>query len=156
MARKFAGGNLRTRAFARVLGPFVVIVCGAAAAQTTEMYSLTSDLAANSTWAWAFGPFVLLGGLVIVALHPYWRGAAAVVVSTLGWLVVVRGLLMLAFPATFASIARSVIDHGDLWRALCIVCAAIGFYLTYVGWMPVADRAAKPLAAADPDLPRAA
>ncbi|WP_231997247.1 hypothetical protein [Mycobacterium sp. 1245111.1] len=103
------------------------------------MYSLTSDLAANSMWAWVFGPFVLLGGLVIVALHPYWRGLAAVVVSVLGWLVVLRGLLLLAFPATFISVARSVIDQGDLWRGLCIVCAAFGVYLSYIGWMPLAD-----------------
>ncbi len=145
-----------TRAFARVLGPFVVIVCGAAAAHTSEMSSLTSDFAANSVWTWAFGPFVLLAGLVIVALHPYWRGLAAVLVSTLGWLVVLRGLLILDFPTTFVSMARSVIDQGDVWRALCIVCAAIGVYLTYVGWMPVADRSATPVTAADADLPRAA
>jgi hypothetical protein len=148
--------QMRTRAFARVLGPLVVIVCGAAATQPAEMSSLTSDLAADSMWVSVFGPFVLLGGLVIIALHPYWRGLAAVVVSTLGWLVVLRGMLMLAFPATFISIARSVIDQGDLWRGLCIVCVAFGFYLTYVGWMPVADRAAKPPTAAEPDLPRAA
>lgn len=148
--------QMRTRSFARVLGPLVVIVSGAAAAQTTEMYSLTSDLAANPMWGWVFGPFVLLGGLVIIALHPYWRGLAAIVVSVLGWLVVLRGVLMMAFPATFISVARSVIDQGDLWRGLCIVCAAFGFYLTYVGWMPLADRAGAPVAAADPDLPRAA
>jgi hypothetical protein len=148
--------QMTTRAFARVLGPFVVIVCGAAAAHTSEMYSLTSDFAANPVWSWGTGPFVLLGGLVIVALHPYWRGLAAATVSTLGWLVVLRGLLMLNFPATFVSLARSVIDQGDLWRALCLIFAAVGGYLTYVGWKPSADRSATPVTAADPALPRAA
>lgn len=146
----------RTRAFARVLGPFVVILCGAAAAHTSEMSSLTSDFAENPIWAWATGPFVLLGGLVMIALHPYWRGLAAAVVSTLGWLVVVRGVLMLAFPSTFVAMARSVIDQGDLWRALCILFATFGGYLTYVGWKPIAQGAPTPVAAADPDLPRAA
>lgn len=146
----------RTRAFARALGPFVVIVCVVAAAHTSEMSLLTSYFAENPMWAWATGPFVLLGGLVIIALHPFWRGLAAAMVSTLGWLAVLRGVLMLAFPSTFVAMARSVIDQGDLWRALCILFGAFGAYLTYVGWKPIADRAATPVVAADPDLPRAA
>ncbi|HEY2448021.1 MAG TPA: hypothetical protein VGI49_04250, partial [Mycobacterium sp.] len=58
------------------------------------------------------------------------------IVSLLGWLVVLRGVLLLAFPAAFTSMANSVMDLGALWRGVCIVFAAIGLYLTYVGWAP--------------------
>ena len=85
---------------------------------------------------------MLVGGLVIIALHSYWRGPAAIVVSIMGWLMALRGLLLLAFPTAFMSMANWVIEMGDLWRAVCIGFAAIGLYLTYVGWMPASDRSA--------------
>ncbi|WP_343574835.1 hypothetical protein [Mycobacterium sp.] len=131
-----------TRMFARVLGPFLVIICIVAAARTTEMSSLLSDFAANTLWSWLAGPFVLVGGLVIIALHSNWHGSAAIVVSISGWLVALRGLLVLAFPAAFVSMSRWMIEMGDQWRAVCIVFAAIGLYLSYVGWMPMTHQPA--------------
>jgi hypothetical protein len=136
-----------TRMFARVLGPFLLIVCFTAAVRTLDMRAVISDFAANALWPWLAGAFVLLGGLIMIAFHQIWRGTAAIIVSLLGWLVVLRGLLLLAFPATFISMANSVVDMGALWRGVCIVFAAIGLYLTYVGWAPatrphaVSDRA---------------
>jgi hypothetical protein len=134
-----------TRRFARVLGPFLLIVCFTAAVRTLDMRAVISEFAASALWPWVAGSFVLLGGLIIVAFHQIWRGVAAIIVSLLGWLVVLRGLLLLAFPSTFVSMANSVTGMGPLWRALCIVFAAIGLYLTYVGWAP----ATKPTAVSD-------
>jgi hypothetical protein len=142
--------------FARVLGPFFVIVSITAAARAAEMPALIGDFRANALWSWVAGPFVLVGGLVMIALHSYWRGPAAIVVSILGWLVALRGLLLLAFPAAFISMANSVIGMGGLWRAVCIGFAVIGLYLTYVGWMPASGRSAPQTASVTPDLPRAA
>src|SRR5262249_55788610 len=86
--------QMRTRMFARVLGPFLLIVCFTAAARTFDMRAVLSEFAASAMWPWMAGAFVLLGGLIITALHQIWRGAAAVIVSLLGWLVVLRGLLL--------------------------------------------------------------
>ena len=147
---------IRTRMFARVLGPFFVIVSITAVARTSEMPALMSDFGANPLWSWVAGPFVLIGGLVMIALHSYWRSPAAVIVSISGWLVALRGLLLLAFPTAFISMANSVIGMGALWRAACIGFATIGLYLTYVGWMPGSRRSAPQAASATPDLPRAA
>lgn len=142
--------------FARVLGPYLMIGCITAAARTSEMSAVLSDFAANALWPWVAGSVVLLGGLVVIALHSYWRGPAAIVVSVLGWLIALRGLLLLAFPAAFTSMAQSMIGMGDLWRAVCIVFAAMGLYLSYVGWMPPAGTASSRPADATRDLPQAA
>jgi hypothetical protein len=138
-----------TRMFARVLGPFLFIACITAVVRAPDMRALISDFAANALWPWVAGAFVLVGGLIIVALHQHWRGAAAFIVSLLGWLMVLRGVLLIAFPATFISMANSVMDMGALWRGVCIVLAAIGLYLTYVGWAP----APKPAAVSDHAAP---
>ena len=67
--------QLRTRMFARVLGPFFVIVAGTTVARS-DMRTLLSDFEANAAWPFMTGGFLLLASLVIVALHQYWRGAA--------------------------------------------------------------------------------
>jgi hypothetical protein len=77
-------------------------------------------------------------------------------VSLLGWLLVLRGLFLLAFPATFMSMANSVVGAGALWRTVCICFALIGLYLTYVGWIPAPSRPTSQAASPTTDLPRAA
>ncbi len=75
--------QLRTRMFARVLGPFFVIVAATTVARS-DMRTLLSDFEASAAWPWVTGCFLLLASLVIVALHQYWRGAAAITVSVVG------------------------------------------------------------------------
>ena len=92
----------------------------------------------------------------MIALHQYWRGVAAIIVSLVGWLVALRRLFLLAFPDTFVSIANNMIGAEAWWRALCIAFAVVGLYLTYVGWIPAPSRPASQPASSTPDLPRAA
>lgn len=140
--------------FARVLGPFLVIVDVTAVARTSDMRGLLSEFEASSVWSWVAGAFILLGGLIVVALHQYWRGAAAIIISLVGWLVVLRGLFLLAFPDTFVSIANSMIDVQAWWQAVCIAFAVVGLYLTYVGWFP--SKPTSQAVSSASDLPRAA
>ncbi|OBH98478.1 hypothetical protein [Mycobacterium sp. E2733] len=145
-----------TRFFSRVLGPFLIIVDVTAVARSSDMQSLLSQFEANSMWTFVTGAFILLLGLTIVAAHQSWRGAAAIIVSLLGWLIVLRGLLLVAFPKFFASLANDMIGAQGWWITACIVFALVGVYLTYVGWAPAPTRPTSQPAATNPDLPRAA
>jgi hypothetical protein len=73
----------------------------------------------------------------------------------MGWLLVLRGLFLLAFPTAFMSMANSVLGASALWRSVCVCFALIGLYLTYVGWTP-APRSISQAASSTPDLPHAA
>jgi hypothetical protein len=146
----------RTRMFARVLGPFLVIVDVTAVVRAPDMRAVISEFEASSLWSWVAGAFVLAFGLIVVAGHQYWRGAAAIIVSAAGWLITLRGLLLLAFPKAFVSVANSMTGMQALWVGLCIAFAVVGLYLTYVGWAPAPDRPTPQAAKATSDLPRAA
>ena len=126
----------RTRHFARVLGPFLAIVAIVAVIRMRDMPQLLSEFTASSVWPWVTGTFVLLGGVAIVASHQIWRGPAAIIVSVLGWLLVVRGIVLLAFPDVLASVADRIIDLEGAWIPILVVMAVIGLYLTYIGWKP--------------------
>ncbi len=147
--------QLRTRMFARVLGPFFVIVAGTTVARS-DMRTLLSDFEANAAWPFMTGGFLLLASLVIVALHQYWRGAAAITVSVVGWVLALRAVFLMAFPHAFMAAANAAIDMPALWTSVDVFIGLVGLYLTYVGRGPTPSPAEAQVEASTPDLPRAA
>jgi hypothetical protein len=145
-----------TRMFARVLGPFLVIVDLVAVVRAPDTQAVLSEFEANSLWSWVAGAFVLIFGLIVVAGHQHWRGTAPIVISVLGWLITLRGLLLLAFPKVFVWVAHSMVGAQAWWVTLCIAFALVGLYLTYVGWAPAPSRSTPRAARPGRDLPRAA
>ena len=125
----------RTRMFARVVGPYLIAIATAAALRPSDMKAMLSLYEENPLWGWVTGAFILILGLITIALHPYWRGAAAVIVSVMGWLVAAKGLVLVAFPRSYFGIADSAIGAVGWWQSGAIVYVLAGVYLTYVGWI---------------------
>ncbi|BBZ39520.1 hypothetical protein [Mycobacterium conspicuum] len=126
--------------FARVLGPYLVIVTLTTIARASEMRALASQFGASPAWAYVTGAFILLSGLVVVALHRYWRGIAATTVSLLGWMTVAKGVSLLALPQTYISAVNSAVEPSIWWQCGFVVIAMVGAYLTYIGWARASNR----------------
>ncbi|SPM42414.1 membrane protein [Mycobacterium numidiamassiliense] len=148
--------QLRTQMFARVLGPFFVLVAATTVARASDMRALLSDFEANAAWPWVTGAFLLLASLVIVALHQYWRGAAAITVSLAGWVLALRALFLMAFPHAFMAAADSAIRMTALWVSVDLFIGLVGLYLTWVGWRPAPIQPVTQTETSTPELPRAA
>lgn len=146
----------RTRMFARVVGPYLAIIAATAALRPNDMRAMLAGFQSDPLWSWITGAFILLFGLVVIALHPYWRGVAATMISVVGWVVIVKGLLLVAGSHTYFSMANSAVDAIGFWRAGAVVEVLIGLYLAYVGWIPARTRPVSQPASSTPDLPRAA
>jgi hypothetical protein len=146
----------RTRMFARVIGPYLIAIAAAVVLRPNDMRTMLSLFEGNQLWAWVVGAFILILGLTVIALHPYWRGVAAVIVSVLGWAVALKGLMLVVWPSTYFSIANSAIDAVAWWQSAAVGYALAGMYLTYVGWMPKRDRPASRPAMSTADIRRAA
>ena len=91
----------RTRMFARVLGPYLVIASGTVVTRPSYVKTLMYAFDGSSVWPWVTGAFVLPMGLTVIALHPYWRGFAAAAVSvTSSGTVTGSGLLSMESTST--------------------------------------------------------
>lgn len=132
--------HYRTRLFARVVGPYLIAIALAAALRPADMKEMLSLYEGNPLWSWVTGAFILLLGLVTIALHPYWRGAAAVIVSVIGWSIAAKGLMLVAFPRSYFGMADAAINAVGWWQSGAAVYALAGLYLMYVGWVPGRDR----------------
>jgi len=102
--------QIRTRMFARVLGPFFTIVPTTVAVRGAYMRTLFTEFQANPMWPWLFGAILLIAGLIIVAFHQYWRSPAAVIVSVVGWFLAIRGVLLLTVPHAQAPLTTGPVN----------------------------------------------
>lgn len=124
----------RTRAFARVLGPWLVIVPGIIALRAPAMGALASDFFKSDLFVWFAGALLVFGGLLIIAFHQYWSSVAAVMISLFGWILVLRGVVLMAAPDLYERAAMSM-GAISLVRLIFGALVAIGLYLSYVGWL---------------------
>ncbi len=125
----------RTRAFARVIGPFLVIVLAIIAVRAPSVGTILPAFFGNAALVWITGAMMLLGGLLIIAHHQYWSSLAAILISLFGWFVALRGLTLLAAPQLIksgAAVATNMMPIVQIGFGLLML---IGLWLTFVGWI---------------------
>lgn len=127
----------RTRAFARVLGPYIATFTTVLAIRLPDLRGLIADLFAQPALAWMLGALMLAAGLIIIGGHRSWRGPLAVTVSLFGWFVALRGFLLIATPSAVQSGADATMlspTATTLARVFFGALAVVGLLLTYAGW----------------------
>jgi hypothetical protein len=124
--------QFRTRMFARTLGPFFLIVPTTVAVRGSYMQTLFNEFKANPMWPWLYGAILLMFGLLIISFHQYWRSPAAIIVSVVGWIMAIRGVLLLTVPSVYNAAGNAVYNSGAtavIW--VVFVCLGLaGLYLT--------------------------
>lgn len=133
----------RTRAFARVIGPYVAIVTLIIAIRLPGFQEMGEDLFGNEILPWALGGMMLILGLVVIAFHQYWYSVTAVLISLFGWFVALRGFALMAFPSGMEQGATSALaSPGPLlaFRIFFLLLTAMGLWFTYVGWIARSPR----------------
>ncbi|MEV0951284.1 hypothetical protein [Promicromonospora sp. NPDC050249] len=129
--------QLRTRAFARVIGPYVATFTILYAIRLPDLIWLVDDLFSQPVLVFMLGALMLGAGLVIIGGHRSWRGPLAITISAFGWFVALRGFLLIADPtAVEATVDATMLSPTAtlLARAFFAVLGAIGLLLTYAGW----------------------
>jgi hypothetical protein len=125
----------RTRAYARVIGPFLVIVPAIVAVRAPNTGTILTAFFENEALVWITGGLLLFGGLLIIANHQYWSSLSAILISLFGWYLALRGLVLLAAPQLIASAAAAAMNMMPIVRIGFGVLVVIGLRLTFVGWI---------------------
>ena len=128
------GSEARTRAFARVIGPFLVIVPGIVAVRAPDMGAQLSAFFENAALVW------ITGGLLIIANHQYWWSASAILISLFGWFLALRGLALLVVPHLYEKAGIEAMNAISLVRIGFSLLVLAGLLLTYTGWIAKPPR----------------
>ncbi len=129
-----AEADRRTRAFARVIGPYVAVITGDIALRQLTNKTFLDAFYINPVTVWETGAMLLLMGLIVIAFHQYWSRPTAVLVSLVGWVLALRGLALLWVPHFYETATSGVIAMTTPLRAGFGLLTLIGLWLTYAGW----------------------
>jgi len=135
--------QLRTRAFARVIGPYVATFGIVYAIRLPELTGLVDELFTQSFQMLMLGALMLAAGLVVIGLHRNWRGPLAVTISLFGWFVAIRGFLLIATPSTIEAGADATLlspAATTVARVFFAALGALGLVLAYAGWFTAPRR----------------
>lgn len=116
---------------ARLLGLFTILVAATLAFRGS---ALIEDAIADQPVMLTYGMISLAIGLAMVLGHNVWSGGLLPVVVTLvGWLILVKGLLLLLLAPDALAQLYGRMHHGENFY-LYLPSLVIGLYLTFAGF----------------------
>jgi hypothetical protein len=121
-----------SRYIARLMGPVMLVIgIGMVAGMFTEgesYSSLMKEFIGSRALIFVTGALALVAGLAVVNAHNLWVPDWRVIVTVLGWMLIVRGVMNLVFPAAVQAMGdRMVASHAGVvaGAAFTIVLGAL-------------------------------
>jgi hypothetical protein len=81
-----------------------------------------------------FGVLALLAGLAIVNAHNLWVSDWRVIITVVGWLAIIRGVLSLLFPAKMHTIGETITANTSGPVITALVFLVVGAILSWMGY----------------------
>jgi hypothetical protein len=128
----------RTLFLSKLIGLYCIVVAVALATHKEATVETVTALlhGGDSGLILVLGATTLALGLAMILAHNIWSGsAAAVVVTVVGWITLVKGLLFLFLPTGLeAAFFLGTLHYAQLFYVYMSISLAIGIYLTYAGF----------------------
>jgi hypothetical protein len=126
----------RTVFLSKLIGLYCLILALAMVLNKAALMDEITALAGNSPVMLVVGVFTLFAGLAMVLGHNVWRGGGVtIVVTVIGWLTLLKALLILFIPLSVESRFLLIPLHSDgLFYVRLALTFLLGVYLTYGGF----------------------
>jgi hypothetical protein len=129
--------STRSRFLARLVGLFLTAMAICMAPNKASMVATIVATVHDPALLLVYGMIALAIGLAMVIVHNRWSGGAAtVIVTIIGWLMLVRSIALLMLPQAAVLALFQAVHFADLFYAYVIFILAIGLYLNYASWRP--------------------
>jgi hypothetical protein len=138
------GGSMsaRTMYLSRLIGTFAIIVGLSMFARRADFANIMMLMTRDQALLYVVGIGALGVGLAIVLAHNVWSGLAAIVITLIGWLSILRGIAILFLSGGLESNFFASINFGALATFYACIFVIVGAYLTYTGFSARAEPTA--------------
>lgn len=131
----------RTAFLGRLIGLYCILVCLALAAHKQASVEAVNALIHNPASMLILGVIALATGLAMVLAHNVWSGGALPVVVTLvGWISLVKGLVFLVLTPDAVVAYMNALRYEELFYVYMVFDILLGLYLTIAGFRWQRDR----------------
>jgi hypothetical protein len=118
---------------ARLVGPVFVAVGLGILLNGTFYTALILEAVHSPTLIYFSGLMALIPGLAILNVHRTWSGWP-VIVTIVGWLMVIGGAFRLVLPATTATLAGDIYTKAAVLLTIAAIMVVVGAYLCFEGY----------------------
>jgi MFS family permease len=119
---------------AKLIGPILIAAALSILIDEKSFRAMMKDLFGSRALVYWFGILDLLLGLVLVAVHNVWVWDWRVIITVIGWLSIVRGLVRILCTAWVIKNAPKLLRKEGLLMGVSIVMLIIGAVLSYYGY----------------------
>ena len=132
----------RTTFLSRLLGLYFLLVALAMFLHKQVIVDTVVALVHSAPLLFFFGIVALLAGLAMILSHNIWTGGALpVIVTLLGWMAILKGLLFLLLtPNAAAGFYLGTLHYAQFFYFYVTFCLILGAYLTYGGFKTKPSR----------------
>ena len=125
-----------SKLIAGFIGP-VLAAMGVAMLLNRDLFPvMIGQVAQNYALIFLSGILTLLGGIAIVRVHNVWSGGWPIIVTVLGWLAIVGGLVRMWLPVQALPIAETFAGSSGGFLVGALVLLALGSFLSYKAYGP--------------------
>ena len=82
------------------------------------------------------GVMALVVGYLLVAFHNTWTADLSVIITVLGWMALIKGVVILVCPKRMISLTKALVEKKNFMKIEAIVAIVIGLVFAGLGFCP--------------------
>jgi len=127
----------RTVFLSRLIGLYCILVAISMTVRKQFIVETITALLENAPLLFLLGILTLVAGLAMILAHNVWSGGlSTVVVTIVGWITLLKGLLFLFLPQEVeVDLLLRKLHYEQYFYAFMAISLVMGIYLTYDGFV---------------------
>ncbi len=119
---------------ARLIGPTFIVI-GVGVLLNGSFYdAMIAEAVRSPTLIYFAGLFALVPGLAILNVYRAWTADWRVVVTVIGWLMVIGGVMRIVLPQLIATLAIDIYAGTAVLTIFAVIVLVVGGYLSFEGY----------------------
>ena len=120
---------------ARLIGPLLLLPGIGILVNPAAFRTLAGEVVRSVTLMYLFGLVDLAAGLAIVLTHNVWIASWRLLITLIGWILLIRGVVRVVLPRTVMEHAQKVVGNGQIYPPMGGVLVILGLVLCYFGYV---------------------
>jgi hypothetical protein len=116
---------------AGLLGPTLIAMAATSFVNIGTLPALVEQGSRDPPLIYVSGMLMFVAGLAIVRAHNRWNVGWPVLVTVLGWLALLGGLLRMLFPIQLGQLAMGLVLSTGVISAVAVVLLVAGVFLSF-------------------------
>ncbi len=120
---------------ARIIGPFFIIVGLGFLFNLKNVQKVMEDFSKNAALLYMGGVMALFFGLLIVQFYNVWKLQWPLIITILGWMSLIKGVVLIVFPKAIIKWTESYKKSTTPVIVHLVIALALGIFLTLKGYL---------------------